>query len=84
MARRYSPGILPPELPGRRQLNDEFTKLASTIGQMQNGDILERRSQEPERPVDGMCALADGTNWNPGSGRGLYYYDSENGWIFLA
>jgi hypothetical protein len=26
----------------------------------------------PERPRDGMIVFADGTNWNPGAGRGLY------------
>lgn len=27
---------------------------------------------EPEKPRNGMIVLADGTNWNPGSGRGFY------------
>lgn len=29
---------------------------------------------EPERPREGMLVLADGTDWNPGSGVGLYRY----------
>jgi hypothetical protein len=37
---------------------------------------------EPSKPQTGQLVLADGTNWNPGSGRGLYYYDS--GWVFIA
>lgn len=28
----------------------------------------------PERPRDGMTVGADGTNWNPGSGQGVYTY----------
>lgn len=36
----------------------------------------------PAKPVTGQMAIADGTNWNPGSGRGLYYYDG--GWVFIA
>lgn len=30
------------------------------------------RDVEPEKRRDGMVAFADGTNWNPGAGRGLY------------
>lgn len=28
----------------------------------------------PARPVTGLTVLADGTNWNPGSGAGVYTY----------
>ena len=34
-------------------------------------------------PEDGMMVYADGTKWNPGSGRGLYYY-KVNTWKFIA
>jgi len=37
---------------------------------------------EPSKPQVGQVVIADGTNWNPGSGRGLYYYDSV--WIHIA
>jgi hypothetical protein len=37
---------------------------------------------EPDKPQVGQIVFADGTNWNPGSGRGLYYYDSS--WVFIA
>ena len=30
----------------------------------------------PDRPREGMVAYADGTNWNPGAGRGPYAYIS--------
>lgn len=36
----------------------------------------------PAKPVTGQLAFADGTSWNPGSGRGLYYYDGS--WKFIA
>ena len=37
----------------------------------------------PAKPVDGQLARADGTSWNPGSGRGIYCFD--NGvWKFLG
>ena len=39
--------------------------------------ILEPQNVEPEKVQDGLTVLADGTNWNPGSGQGVYtYYNS--------
>lgn len=38
---------------------------------------------EPARPRVGMVAYADGTDWDPGSGEGLYVYKS-GGWTLLA
>lgn len=37
----------------------------------------------PEKPRDGMIVLADGTNWNPGSGAG-FYGRSAGAWVFLG
>lgn len=28
----------------------------------------------PVRPIEGMVRIADGTNWDPGSGAGMYLY----------
>lgn len=38
---------------------------------------------EPERYSVGFIAYADGVNWNPGSGEGLYIYKST-GWTLLG
>ncbi len=37
---------------------------------------IEITNVEPGKPDDGDVYFADGTNWNPGSGRGLYAYVS--------
>ena len=37
----------------------------------------------PSNPVIGQVVFANGTNWNPGSGEGLYVYKS-GGWTFIA
>ena len=37
---------------------------------------LEETNVDPFRPQGGEIRLADGTNWNPGSGRGMYWYDA--------
>lgn len=33
---------------------------------------LVKMSVPPSRPRDGMVVYADGTNWNPGQGEGVY------------
>lgn len=38
---------------------------------------------EPIKPVLGDIVLADGANWNPGSGRGVYCFDNGT-WRFLG
>lgn len=35
---------------------------------------LKERHSAPERLQTGMVVLADGTDWNPGSGAGFYGY----------
>lgn len=35
---------------------------------------LAELNRAPAKPRDGMVVLADGTNWNPGSGQGFYGY----------
>lgn len=32
------------------------------------------RNAAPAKPRTGLTVLADGTNWNPGSGAGVYTY----------
>lgn len=33
---------------------------------------LATMHKPPQRPVEGMIVKADGVNWNPGSGAGVY------------
>ena len=35
---------------------------------------LQELNEAPDRPQTGQIELADGTNWNPGSGQGVYIY----------
>lgn len=36
--------------------------------------LLVEQNVAPAKPRTGLTALADGTNWNPGSGAGVYTY----------
>jgi len=37
-------------------------------------------NRAPASPRVGMVAYADGTNWNPGGGEGLYLWKSDAAW----
>ena len=47
---------------------------------------LQVQHKAPRVPSDSsisMLAIADGTDWNPGSGAGLYRYQN-NSWTFIG
>jgi hypothetical protein len=51
----------------------ELVKIAEELGAVK--DIrLDERHAAPSKPRDGDIVLADGTDWNPGSGAGFYGY----------
>lgn len=43
---------------------------------------LAELHKEPAKLLTGMLVIADGTDWNPGAGRGVYVYLS--GWKKLG
>ena len=44
---------------------------------------LAVKHAEPDKVFVGLIAYADGTDWNPGSGEGVYVYKT-GGWTFIA
>ena len=45
---------------------------------------LERTHVAPDRPRGGDIRYADGSNWNPGSGEGIYFFnESTTAWVKL-
>lgn len=61
-------------------LADEFNRISealATIGEGKN----HVWHVEPEKPREGQTVYADGSDWDPGFGEGLYSYDGTN-WIF--
>jgi hypothetical protein len=79
----YSPQIVPTnpaDLPAF--LRDELAGLQNAIAILAAGHI-DTSHVAPLKPRDGDIRLADGTDWNPGSGQGVYcYYNST--WNFLG
>lgn len=80
----YNPRIPPIEaedlLP---YLDDELVKLATSVNDLVAG-LHEIRYNPPERLRKGMVVYADGVEWNPGSGEGLYRYNLAGNWVFIG
>lgn len=57
-------------------LQRELLRISAEFGMIEEGRYLPILSIAPKKPREGMMAVADGTSWNPGSGKGLYEYRS--------
>ncbi len=73
----YEPGAPPdnPEDMGIYVVN-ELKRLANVVLN-QATFRLERTHEEPARPRTGDIRFADGSDWNPGSGEGIYWYGTS-------
>lgn len=84
---RYVPGDMPTlgsidEL--REYVNRELQRVSILVNMLADGQI-ERSYAPPEKLNDGMIRYADGATWNPGSGRGIYFYDATSmAWKLLG
>ena len=75
---RYEPGPLPekPEDLGVYVVT-ELKRLGSILFN-QSVMRLEETNTAPTKPRDGDIRYADGSNWNPGAGTGIYWFDGTN------
>ena len=79
---RYEPGPLP------ENVEDLGGYVVSELKRL--GDIIlnqslvriDRIHTEPSKPRTGDIRYADGTDWNPGSGEGIYFYNGTS-WVNL-
>jgi len=67
-----------------RYLRELESRVAAAIFLLAQGH-LDAVHAPPEKPSDGDIRHADGTHWNPGSGKGIYWYNATAGlWILLG
>lgn len=72
----YKPSPVPPDVDAQ-QLGEWAEKELSTLyEQVTNFSTIQHNvlHVEPDRVQEGLTAVADGTNWNPGFGKGMYVY----------
>lgn len=75
----YVPKTVPLDTPPglRDWLASELRRIANRLTEPESTIYtFEPLAAEPARLADGMVVYADGTNWNPGSGAGLYARES--------
>ena len=80
MSIRYTPTVTPStadELP--QYVQKELNDISDTFGDVADGHV-EKVHVEPSRPREGDKRYADGSDWDPGQGKGLYYHDGTN-WV---
>ena len=63
-------------------LIDEFANISQALEGVESV-LLTKLHVEPEKPRDGMIILADGTDFDPGSGAG-FYGRSAGAWVLLG
>jgi len=68
--------VPPPKDPAQleKYLLDELTRIQEILNGYQELLQLGKTNVAPSRPRNGHMYYADGVNWNPGSGEGVYAY----------
>ena len=80
-------GYAPTQLPSNPDelsvvLQEEFWRIQNVLDYIQKG-YRDTLHVEPDKRREFMVVAADGTNWNPGHGAGLYVYKGgEWHWLF--
>lgn len=80
---RFNPATVPTDpaaLPG--YIQDMLIEIASVLDLVRDGH-LDVLYSAPDKPKQGDIRYADGTSWNPGSGEGIYFYNSAGSWVKL-
>ncbi len=69
--------------PSGQPIAQELQNIAEAMQAPRSELLLATLYVAPPKPRDGTVVLADGVNWNPGSGAGYYGYRS-GAWRFLG
>lgn len=78
MGYKYSSNLSSDSETLRRQLDEELTALERAWGSAEEFMELKELHSAPVKVRIGMIVLADGTDWDPGSGQGFYgYYNGQ-------
>lgn len=80
----YTPRI-PPEKPEDLLpfLDDELMRVAAVLNDQITG-LHQILYSAPTRVRPGLVVYADGVQWNPGSGEGLYRYNLAGNWVYIG
>lgn len=60
-------------------LNEYFRLIKVMLDRVRGRFVFDELHVEPAKKENLLTVFADGTDWDPGSGRGLYFWDSAAG-----
>jgi hypothetical protein len=70
----FDPGMPPQDAAQlQRYLINFNAQVQAALGALASGH-LPKTTVAPKKPRDGDWAYADGVTWNPGGGKGLYFF----------
>jgi hypothetical protein len=76
LSHTFRAGNLPPEI------QEVFSWLETALNAAQPEFTYQVRNVAPTKTWAGLSTYADGVNWNPGYGEGLYVRDKNNAaWV---
>ena len=64
-------------------VRNETERINNAMESAWTHEVLEKLTREPSRSRPGQMVYADGTDWNPGSGEGIYL-KASTGWTKLG
>ena len=64
-------------------LDEELKRIEQALAASQDVVQFKEWHEEPPKPRSGQVYFADGTDWDPGSGQGMYVYDGA-AFVFLG
>jgi hypothetical protein len=68
-----------------QHVSDELQSVAQAQSDTVDSEQFNVLHVAPKKPRKGMLVFADGTDWNPGSGAGLYLRNEANdAWLFIV
>tara|TARA_R110000851_G_scaffold249109_1_gene401639 strand:- start:764 stop:1024 length:261 start_codon:yes stop_codon:yes gene_type:complete len=80
---RFDPSLCPADIEGIPKFIDNmFLEIAAVLEVVRDGH-LDVSNIEPTKPQQGDIRYADGTNWNPGAGEGIYFRNAAAAWVKL-
>ena len=86
MSTTYRAGFVPDDKDGLIAfLREELARIEAALNAPQPFAELQVLHAQPEKLRAGMLVYVDGTDWNPGSGEGVYRRSADNTtWDFLG
>jgi hypothetical protein len=80
---RFEPTLCPTSIEDLPTFIDNmFLEIRAVIEVVRDGH-LDVSNTAPINPQQGDIRYADGTNWNPGSGEGIYFRNAAGAWVKL-